>query len=337
MQASHASFAARPLPPALDRGAFQVERGAAPHRHRGRLLLKAHPELRALVGPAPITAAWIAAAGTVQLASAVLLAGAPAWAILLAAYGVGAVLSLALWTLLHETSHDLVFRSPAANRLAGILCGLALGLPVATSFRTYHLLHHRHHGDRLLDADVPSDWEARWVGCYPLRKALWLLGLPVIQSLRALRIKEVTFLDRWQVLTLALQAVFTVALVAAAGWGALVYLLLSTCFSIGLHPLGGRWIQEHYLVREDQETYSYYGPMNALVFNAGFHHEHHDLMRVPWMHLPAVRRIAREHYSHLHAHRSWTALLFAFLFNRNLTLLSRAVRPAQDAHGKAKP
>ena len=58
-------------------------------------------------------------------------------------------------------------------------------------------------------------------------------------------------------------------------------------FSIGGAPLGARWIQEHYLTFPgDQETFSYYGPMNVLALNVGYHNEHHDLMRVP---CPAAR------------------------------------------------
>jgi sphingolipid delta-4 desaturase len=305
---------------------FQGSTSAAPHRERMRALLKAHPELRGLVGPAPATAACIAAVCGAQLGAALLLAQAPGWAILLASYTVGAVLSLALWTLLHETTHDLVFRTGTANRLTGLLASLPLGLPVGATFRQCHLLHHRHPGDPILDADVPSPWEARLVGASPCRKALWLFCIAGVQSLRVLRMREVKLLDRWLALNLASQAIFTVLLLATAGPGALGYLVASTLFSIGLHPLGGRWIQEHVLVRPDQETYSYYGPMNLLVFNAGYHHEHHDLMRVPWMRLPEVRRIAPKFYAELHAHRSWTALLIRFLTDRNLTLYSRAVR-----------
>jgi sphingolipid delta-4 desaturase len=332
-QAGSGSLAFRPESRAPGRKSFAVATGADPHRERMRQLIRDHPELRTLVGHAPATSAWIAAAAAAQLTLAISLGNAPWWALLLAAYAVGAVLALALWTLLHETTHDLVFATSTANRVTGLIAALPLGLPVASTFRQIHLLHHRHHGHPVLDADVPSAWEARWVRNCPLRKALWLAAGAAIQSLRVLRMKEVRLIDRWAVLTIAVQLGFTIALVASAGWGSLAYLLLSTLFSVGLHPLGGRCIQEHHLVRPGQETFSYYGPMNAFLFNAGYHHEHHDLMRVPWMRLPKVRRMAPEYYSGLHAHRSWTALLLAFLFDRRATLFSRTVRgrPARAA------
>ena len=45
-------------------------------------------------------------------------------------------------------------------------------------------------------------------------------------------------------------------------WGpqALGYVALSFFFSIGLHPLGARWVQRHYMTGNGgQETFSYYG------------------------------------------------------------------------------
>ena len=60
------------------------------------------------------------------------------------------------------------------------------------------------------------------------------------------------------------------------------------------------------MFREGQETYSYYGPLNKLSFNMGYHNEHHDFPQVPWSRLPAVRAAAPEFYDHLYHHRSWT-------------------------------
>ena len=101
---------------------------------------------------------------------------------------------------------------------------------------------------------------------------------------------------------------------------------VSFFFSVGLHPLGARWIQEHYLVHPSQETYSYYGPLNTIAFNVGYHNEHHDLPSIPWNHLPAVRQGAPELYNALVFHTSWTKLLFRFLLDPNITLFSRQVR-----------
>ena len=114
--------------------------------------------------------------------------------------------------------------------------------------------------------------------------------------------------------------------VAAFGWGPMKFLAASTCLAVGLHPFGARWIQEHFVFHGAQETYSYYGPLNAVSFNVGYHNEHHDLVTIPWSHLPRLRAMAPEFYDPLHAHRSWRRLLVAFLRDRRVTLFSRVVR-----------
>ena len=95
---------------------------------------------------------------------------------------------------------------------------------------------------------------------------------------------------------------------------------------MGLHPLGARWIQEHFLVFEGQETTSYYGPLNVVALNVGYHNEHHDFPSVPWNRLPAVRRSVPEVYGALHFHRSWTRLVLQFIFDPRLSLFSRTIR-----------
>jgi sphingolipid delta-4 desaturase len=114
------------------------------------------------------------------------------------------------------------------------------------------------------------------------------------------------------------------------GWWPVAYLFISTLFSLGVHPVGARWIQEHYVFKEGQETYSYYGPLNKLSFNMGYHNEHHDFPQVPWSRLPAIRALAPEFYNHLYHHRSWTRLLFHVLFSREFRLQNRIVRPMPD-------
>ena len=114
------------------------------------------------------------------------------------------------------------------------------------------------------------------------------------------------------------------------GAKAFIYLILSSLFSVGLHPLGARWIQEHYVVKDNQETYSYYGPLNKLALNVGYHNEHHDFMYVSWRNLPKVKRLAPEFYDSLHSHNSWTSLLLLFLKNPEINLFSRVVRSSAE-------
>jgi sphingolipid delta-4 desaturase len=139
----------------------------------------------------------------------------------------------------------------------------------------------------------------------------------------------VRLLDGWTIVNIAVQSACLAALAFWFGAGPFKYLIASTVFAIGLHPLGARWIQEHFAMVPDQETYSYYGPLNKVSFNVGYHNEHHDVITVPWSRLPEVRRLAPEFYEGLHAYQSWTALLVRFVRDRNITLFNYIVRPTR--------
>ncbi len=85
--------------------------------------------------------------------------------------------------------------------------------------------------------------------------------------------------------------------------------------------LGASWIQEHYLTHGDQETKSYYGVLNTVNLNVGYHNEHHDFPSVSWNKLPKVRKIAGNYYDTLDYHTSYTSLLFRFLFDKNFLFI----------------
>jgi sphingolipid delta-4 desaturase len=103
--------------------------------------------------------------------------------------------------------------------------------------------------------------------------------------------------DRWLCVNLVGAILYDIAVVHFFGWPGLLYLAFSFLFSVGLHPVGARWIQEHYTNDPDQETYSYYGPINRLALNMGYHNEHHDLPSIPWNNLPRLRAMAPESFT----------------------------------------
>jgi len=314
-------------------GGFARSAEPEPHRARTKWILERHPEVRGQIGRNPRTF-WITAGVVLfQIAMAYALRSSPWWLIGAAAVLVGSFANHTLWVIIHECTHNLLFRTPGANTATGILANLPHMVPSSVMFQRYHLKHHAFQGVYELDADIPNRWEARVVGSSPWRKAIWLALFPITQTLRPPRLKEIKPVDRWVVLNLVSQAAFDVAVWVFLGPGAFFYLLTSLFFAIGLHPLGARWIQEHYLVFPGQETTSYYGPLNTVALNVGYHNEHHDFPSVPWNRLPAVKRIAPEAYDTLGSYSSWTRLLLTFLFDPRITLFSRTVR---DNRGRTR-
>jgi len=309
---------------------FFVSAGDQPHPDRSRAISGAYPNVRALNGRNP----WTALIGVGLVGIQVALAAAMGhlglshwWVALLVAWFVGAFANHCLYVVIHDAAHRLIFTSRAANMGMAIFADLPNVMPSAVGFSICHLKHHAHQGDYRRDADIASHWEARLIGRCWYGKAVWLLLLPAFQLTRPARLTDVRVITRWSLLNLATALSFDCAIVAAFGANALVYLAASWLFSIGLHPLAGRWIQEHFTLDPEQETASYYGPLNRLALNVGYHNEHHDFPAVPWNRLPLVRALAPEFYDGLKTPPSWTRLWLAFLLDRRYSLYSRVLRP----------
>ncbi|MEO5591123.1 MAG: fatty acid desaturase [Chitinophagaceae bacterium] len=305
-----------------------------PHRARTKQILQQHPEMRKLIGKNPNTIFVILGIVGFQVAMAWLLKDQSWWLVVGAAYLLGAFADHALFVMIHECAHHLLFKNRAANRWAGMIANLPQLFPSSISFERYHIKHHSFQGIHELDADLPNKWEAKLINNYFIGKVLWLLFYPIFQLFRISRLKEIKPFDKWVAANFGLQLIFIVAICWFWGPKAILFLLFSFFFSIGLHPLGARWIQEHYLTSgEEQETHSYYGILNTVAFNVGYHNEHHDFPSVPWNKLPQIRKNAGSFYNSLQYHTSWTKLFFRFLFDKEISLFSRVIRKER---GKVK-
>jgi sphingolipid delta-4 desaturase len=302
------------------------------HVQRRRAILAAHPEVRDLF-VRDVRTFWITFAifvGQTAIAAWMGHLGVHYWWLaLIVAYCVGAFANHAMFVIIHDSIHNAVFESPTLNKLNAILADLPNAFPTAMGFRCYHVKHHSHLSSYDYDADVPSDWEADLVGNVWWRKAAWLFFFAIMQLTRLYRLKgTVPIWGKWTYINFAAVAAFDVLVYYFLGGNALLYLFLSFWFSVGLHPVGARWIQEHYAAWPNQGTFDYYGPLNTVALNIGYHNEHHDFPEIPWTLLPRLRRIAPEYYDGLRYHRSWLKLFFDFIFNPRYSLHTRTENTA---------
>uniref|UniRef100_A0A6S8BEY6 Sphingolipid delta4-desaturase N-terminal domain-containing protein n=1 Tax=Aplanochytrium stocchinoi TaxID=215587 RepID=A0A6S8BEY6_9STRA len=310
-----------------------------PHASRRKKMIKEYPELKKLMGHEPLTKYIVTSLVYIQLHIAVSLRNeAPSWNSLgtlrwwVVMYTVGATITQMLFLACHEISHNLAFRKFSHNKMFGLFANIPMVFPFFMYFKFYHNEHHKYQGVEGVDTDLPTAFEAKLLS-NPVGKAFFLFFQTWFYALRPLFVKQ-PVITRWHVVNYAVQFLSIGAIAYFFGWGPIVFLLVSDHFAGGFHPLASHFIAEHYAFKGDVETYSYYGPLNLLTWNVGFHNEHHDFPTVPWSRLPCLYELAKDrYYKELPYHESWTNVLVQFLFNPKYTLYNRVKRA--DKHNIA--
>src|SRR5258708_19792848 len=88
-----------------------------PHRQRTRQILQQHPEVRKLIGKNKYTFFAILGIVSFQVVLSWLVSEQSWWMIVGAAYLLGAFAAHALFVLIHQFAHHLLFNTLAPNRL----------------------------------------------------------------------------------------------------------------------------------------------------------------------------------------------------------------------------
>lgn len=309
---------------------FSEER--EPHRDRTKAILKKYPKIKEFLGKKnPLTFFITLLAVSTQLGIAWLVKDQPWYVIIPLAFFVGTIINETFIAIIHECSHNLVFKGRFWNNINGLLVNLPMIVPSYVSFQKYHMKHHAFQGVHELDADLPGFTEASFVKNAWYKKIVWMFFFPLIQSIRTSRVKEIPFFDGWVLANWVTNFSFVYLAYSFAGPMALLYLFLSFWLAFGLSIVGGRLIQEHFVVADKQETYSYYGPLNIPALNVAYHNEHHDFPSASWDKLPKIKKMAPEFYDSLVYHTSWSKLVFKFIFSKDLSAYSRVLR---DNRGK---
>jgi sphingolipid delta-4 desaturase len=287
------------------------------HRVRQASILRSHPEIRALLRPNAWTAVSVVGLAALQLMLAAWTSTLHWGWLAIVALACGAIIAHALGVLIHEASHNLVFRGTVPNLLIAMIANVPLVLPGAIDFREKHLLHHTRLGEGPeRDFQTPTPEAIQWVGRSWWRRLVWLAVGSIVFPGRSIEGARGIRQNRWILVNVAIQVTAMAALVWAFGPKALAYLAFSAFFSFGPHVLSMRGYAEHLGLAEGQPTNSYYGLGNLVAFNVGHHVEHHDFPGAPWSALPEIRRMAAEAYRGLRHHDSWTKVAIGFLRGR---------------------
>jgi len=300
-----------------------------PHATRRKEILKKYPEIKQLMGHDWKMAIQVTISVLIQIGMAILLRNSP-WSILLVcAYVIGGTINHTLSLALHELTHNLAFghSRPYCNRLLGFFANLPLGVPASITLKKYHLDHHRFQGDTVFDTDIPTRIEV-FLFSSRLGKLLFLIFMPIFYCFRPMLVlpKPMHILE---ILNLIIAFSFDGIMFYYFGGKSVAYFIISTALGLSLHPISGHFIAEHYVFTQGYETYSYYGPLNAITYNVGYHNEHHDFPYIPGRNLPKVREIAPEYYNNLPCYTSWVRVLYDFVMNDNVGPWARITRPTK--------
>jgi len=305
---------------------FHWSEETEPHATRRKEILAKHPEIRSLFGPDVYIMHQVFFVVALQTAVAYAMGAYNVhWGLLVVtSYWLGGFANHNLFLAVHELAHGLAFESPLANRCLGLVANFPTIFPFAVTFQKYHLEHHQHQGVDNIDMDIPTYWEASWA-VNALTKTLWVSCQLFFYALRPLFVKPKPA-GAAEAVNLLTCAAYDAAMFYYAGPKAIVYLLLSTVLGGGLHPIAGHFISEHYVFKAGQETYSYYGPLNWVIYNAGYHNEHHDFPRIPGSRLKQVYQTAPEFYDNLAYHTSWSGCIWRYINDPHVGPFARTRR-----------
>jgi sphingolipid delta-4 desaturase len=292
-----------------------------------RTLLRRHPQARALVGPDWRSALAIPVLLALHWGMAWAVSGASLWVVFLAAFFFGQFVLHAAGALVHETAHRLIFRGRGAKLAFDLGLELILGsFSRQLTYQHEHVSsHHRYLGDYERDYEhedvcallARRDYTARHpkgqravtlaiLALHLLPFGFLVSELVVPRFYRAAtgrvpkdgrrRIPATQPTQRERAMFIAVSIGANVLLLTALG--PLAWLYHNWALSIFLGKCGvtnlGQSLSEHEGDNVLQPTRSYYGPANRLLFNTGYHNEHHTLTSVAWTRLPALKAMAPE-------------------------------------------
>lgn len=313
------------------------------HYNRKKAILQAHPEVKRLYGQNPLSFLVMLCGVFAQTYVGLQMVNYSWPTILVISYTLGTYLSWVCMVMGHEGSHGLVFPNKALNKIHTIIAFLPVFIgPFGAFWSIEHMYHHQIVVDKMNRYGPQQNSVVKKI----LFSLLFINAISILfflTSIVAATRASVHFVRHllghektpfpesykmkpfsnfpqvasspWFFVNLAALAVFNGIIYTHYGMTPIVYFFLCNGFCNGLHPLGMRQVQEHYMQNKNQPTNSVYTSLHWPLLNIGYHNEHHDFPTIPWNRLPQLKAMAPEFYDNLFSYPSYTAVLIDFLTN----------------------
>jgi len=145
--------------------------------------------------------------------------------------------------------------------------------------------------DEILDTEYPSEFEATYFPKNALGKYIWMLCHPMIHSVRGPALVVQRF--QWEydselILNVVLIILADIVLLCSPLNSLINFTLGTSLFAAQTFMFGFWGNMSHTQFLPHRETHNYYGWMNRVFFNFGYHYQHHDFPSVPAKNLPEV-------------------------------------------------
>ncbi|MXN66138.1 hypothetical protein GR183_14580 [Stappia sp. GBMRC 2046] len=299
--------------------------------------MREHPQLRELAGAEPRTALALPILLALHWSVAWAVSDTNLLIVFLAAFIPGQIIIHATGALVHETAHKLIFRGPR-TKLA-----FDLGLEtILTSFGKQLTYQHEHiSSHHPYIGDYERDYEYEDLCAFKARTMLidgsprlarFMTGATLFVHLLPFGfiISDEIFPRAYQRLTgrVAKDRERHIPSTKAPFWQKRLFIAWSIGTNIIIFALFGFWgwlyhvwalslflgkfgitnlgqsLSEHAGNDNETPTRSTYGPINWILFNTGYHNEHHTFPNVAWTRLPALHDAAPDVF-HSRAQKSY--------------------------------
>jgi sphingolipid delta-4 desaturase len=172
-----------------------------PHYLRQKRILKEYPEIQHLYGYDYRTKYMVTLVWLFQIWMSMISTEVNWCTLFFLTFFISGTCNNFLSLAIHECSHNLLFESQKSNELYSIFANIPIGVPMAISFKKYHLDHHYYMGDSIKDVDIPTDIETHiFKGRFG--KFMFLVCNPILYGLRPFfkNAKPVQFLEIFNII-----------------------------------------------------------------------------------------------------------------------------------------